>query len=140
MANTIIVSPTSEPVRLGQRANGPVEWRCLSRRGMVFSELEGFEFVRIPTSGTLRGPAHPYTELTFYVIAGEGSAEIGPDSFELAARDLLMLPAAGRYALINGGQVPLELLSVEFVPGAIADRLPYRTPQLVDLPKGRRAA
>jgi quercetin dioxygenase-like cupin family protein len=139
MADTIVISPISEPAQLGQRGAQHVSWRCLSRRGMVFSELEGFEYMRIAPGSVLLGAAHPYTEIVLFTISGDGSIEVEPHTRAIRPRDAVMLPAGGEYALLADSQQPLELATVELIPDAIANRLPYRTPQLVELPEPRRA-
>ena len=134
MANTVIVSPTGEPVRIGDSASPALGWRCLARRGMVFCELEGFEHLTVAPNGALHGPAHPSTEQIVFVVSGEATAEVGGRTFPLTPGEVLLLGIGGKYTLTNTGEGALELLTVEFIPAQIADRLPRRTPQLIDIP------
>jgi uncharacterized cupin superfamily protein len=135
MAQTIIVSPTCEPVSLPQRHDQPVRWRCLARRGMVFSELEGFDYAVIAPAGRLRFPAHPYTELVALIAAGQGDALIDDGQRSVRSEDMIVQGAGDGFSLINTGTSDLEVVSVEIIPPRFAQRLPYRTPQIVELPQ-----
>jgi mannose-6-phosphate isomerase-like protein (cupin superfamily) len=99
---------------------------------MVFSEIEGFEQVTVAAGATLQAPAHPYTEQMIFAVRGRAVADVAGARLHLEAGEVLMLGVGGPHTLTNDGGEPLELLSIEFIPTQIADRLPPRTPQLVD--------
>lgn len=136
MAQTIIVSPTSEPVNLPQAGGTSARWRCLARRGMVFSELEGFDHTAVGPGNRFRVPSHPYSELVVLVAAGRGDVLLGVTRERAVwPGDVVLQPPGGGCTIINSGTEELELISVEVVPPRYADLLPYRTPMIVELPE-----
>lgn len=138
MAETIIVSPTSEPVSLPQADGEPVRWRCLARRGMVFAELEGFDCTIIAPGGRLQVPSHRYSELAVLIAAGQGMALLDGQQREVGPGDVILQPPGEGFPITSTGEAELELVSVELIPPRFAERLPYRTPQIVDLPQAVR--
>ncbi len=132
MADTVIVSPTSDPLELWSESGSGVLWRCLARRGMVFSEIEGFEFARIPPGGVIAEHGHPHTEEITYVVSGRGRATLDGEELDLVSGDLLTVRTGSTHSLMNSGDDQLDVLMLEFVPEAVANMLPTRTPQLVE--------
>jgi mannose-6-phosphate isomerase-like protein (cupin superfamily) len=138
MAETIIVSPTGEPVALPQPGGTQARWRCLSRRGMVFSELEGFDYTAIAPAARLQLPDHPYSELVVLISAGRAEALLDGRAHDVGPGDAILQPPGQGFTLTNTDVQDLEVVSVELIPPRHAERLPCRTPQIVEVPQAAR--
>jgi quercetin dioxygenase-like cupin family protein len=132
MADTIIVTPNLEPVESTNGSTVPVGWRCLARRGMLFSEIEGFETLRIPPGGSTSARPHHYSEEVWFVVSGAAAGEADGEELTLTEGDALLVPLGSTCSLRNIGEADLELITLEFLPGEVADRLPPRAPQLLE--------
>ncbi len=107
-----------------------IRWRSLARRGMLDSECESFDYVRLSpgTEFALRG--REGTESAWFVIEGSGRL-LGPDPVSrgrpLEAGELVLLPAGAEFRLVSGDG-GLELLWLAVLPRAISQSLPMRRP------------
>jgi hypothetical protein len=107
-----------------------IRWRSLARRGMLHSECESFDYVRLaPGTGfALRGRGG--TESAWFVVAGSGRL-LEPDSNApartLAAGELILLPN-GKEGHFASGDIGLELLWISVMPREISQSLPPRRP------------
>ncbi len=107
-----------------------LRWRSLARRGMLHSECESFDYVRLApgTEFALRG--REGTESAWFAIAGSGRllvSDSGAPERVLAAGDLVLLPA-GKEGRLSGGDTGLELLWLQVMPREISQSLPTRRP------------
>jgi mannose-6-phosphate isomerase-like protein (cupin superfamily) len=107
-----------------------IRWRSLARRGMLHSECDSVDYVRLSpgTEFALRG--REGTESAWFVLAGEGRLlEQGPESRgrPLGTGELVLLPA-GAEARIVSGDGGLELLWLVVMPRSISQSLPMRRP------------
>nr|AYM53683.1 hypothetical protein [Cystobacter fuscus] len=107
-----------------------IHWRCLARRGMLHSECEALDYVRLaPGTGfALRG--REGTESAWFVIAGVGRLQAPGSELSgqpLVTGDLVLVPA-GAEAHISSGSDGLELLWLAVMPHAITQCLPLRRP------------
>jgi len=134
MADTVIVTPNLEPVLSIDGSTEPVGWRCLARRGMVFSEIEGFEALRLPPGGSTSVRTHHYSEEVWFVVSGRATARAGEEDLVLSDGDALLVPLGSTCSVSNDGEEDLELITLEFLPSEVADRLPPRAPQLLERP------
>ncbi|OJH40660.1 cupin domain-containing protein [Cystobacter ferrugineus] len=125
----MILSTIDKTSRTRERGE-EIHWRCLARRGMLHSECEALDYVRLApgTEFALRG--REGTESAWFVIAGAGRL-LAPDSEPaerpIGAGDLVLLPA-GADARITSGSAGLELLWLAVMPHAITQSLPMRRP------------
>ncbi|MET7361095.1 hypothetical protein ABZS76_21980 [Streptomyces sp. NPDC005562] len=144
----MIVSAPSAPSRL-LRSTAPESgeagrtWRCLARRGMLHSECESFEQIRLSPGATwAHEPAHG-TEAALYAVAGSASVHTdpAPDRAERAERAPeragRVLDAGGALLVearaavrVTAGAEGLELLAVRVLPADVSSRLPVRVPEL----------
>ncbi|ATB42000.1 hypothetical protein CYFUS_007476 [Cystobacter fuscus] len=125
----MILSTIEKTSRTRERGE-EIHWRCLARRGMLHSECEALDYVRLApgTEFALRGSEG--TESAWFVIAGTGSllaSDSDPAERPLGAGDLVLLPA-GTDARITSGRDGLELLWLAVMPHAITQSLPMRRP------------
>ncbi|MFY0566983.1 cupin domain-containing protein [Archangium lansingense] len=107
-----------------------IRWRSLARRGMLHSECDSVDYVRLSpgTEFALRG--REGTESAWFVLAGSGQLrEPGSERGErsLDAGELVLLPT-GAEARITSGDDGLELLWLVVMPRSISQSLPMRRP------------
>jgi hypothetical protein len=126
----VIVSSTHDGLtRTVDGTAGEAVWRCLGRRGMLFSECESFDYVRLAPGSVLDERGRGEIEEAWFVVSGSGEftdAEAAP----LAVRegDLVCCaePAGGQWRA--AADAPLELLLLALMPASVSRRLPVRTP------------
>ncbi|WP_077800416.1 hypothetical protein [Streptomyces sp. JHA26] len=125
----MIVNNQDLPARLLRPGTPDTTWRCLARRGMLHSECEAFEQIRLaPGTGWTHEPDHG-TEVALYVVAGRGAADDGAEERPLDAGSVLLVPA--RSALrVTAGPGGLNLAVVRVLPGEVTAELPARVPEL----------
>lgn len=107
-----------------------IHWRSLARRGMLHSECESFDYLRLApgTEFALRG--RHGTESAWFIIAGSGWLQepgAAAPGHVLAAGDLILLPDGTESALLSGDG-GLELLWLAVMPRAVSQSLPSRRP------------
>ncbi|GAA2747704.1 hypothetical protein [Kitasatospora cinereorecta] len=105
--------------------------RCLARRGMLHSECEAFDHLRISPGACFDLPGRDGTEAAWYVLSGLAALLDCPDQPHrtLAAGDLLLAPD-GRRVHLHGGPFGAELLCLTVLPDGISTELPPRRPDL----------
>ncbi|RSN57144.1 cupin domain-containing protein [Amycolatopsis sp. WAC 04182] len=108
---------------------GEALWRCLGRRGMLFSECESFDFVRLAPGAVLDERGRGDIEEAWFVLRGKAEfVEDGRDPLLAREGELVICAhgAAGRWR--NIGDSPLEMLFLALMPASVSLRLPTRTP------------
>nr|WP_239104277.1 MULTISPECIES: hypothetical protein [unclassified Streptomyces] len=108
-------------------------WRCLARRGMLHSECESFEQIRLsPGASWAHEPAHG-TEAALYAVAGSASVDVStgtdPGGRVLDAGGALLVEARAAVTVTAGAE-GLDLLAVRVLPADVASLLPVRVPEL----------
>jgi hypothetical protein len=103
-----------------------LHWRSLARRGMLHSECESFDYVRVAPGTELALRGREGTESAWFVIAGSGRL-LEPTGCCLRAGELLLL-SSGQEGRLVGGEEALELLWLAVLPRAVSQRLPPRRP------------
>ncbi|MGH2870817.1 MAG: cupin domain-containing protein [Solirubrobacteraceae bacterium] len=129
----MIVTPSKEPVSYPAVHGGsgpPLLWRCFARRGMVYSEIEGFESARMPPGAAIADHTHTRTDEIYLVTRGHGQMTLDGQAYDVGPGDLVMLPRTHSHGLVNIGDEELEIIVLEFLPAEVADRLPPRRPAL----------
>jgi mannose-6-phosphate isomerase-like protein (cupin superfamily) len=122
----IVTGSTTTVRRFGGDAR--VDWRCLARRGMLHSECESVDLVRL-AAGTRLALA---SEVDETVLVVRGSVLLHDDSGErtLNERALVLVPAGEKGELAAVGD-EVELVLIRVWPRAISAALPPRVPELV---------
>lgn len=104
-------------------------WRCLARRGMLHSECEAIDYLRLPPGAVRDGRGRAGVEAIWFVLSGQGRFVDGADrSLPLRAGDLLFSSDGTGGSVRNDSTGQLELLSIALLPAAVTDRLPARIP------------
>jgi hypothetical protein len=122
----VIVTRISAGAQLIGADNTIVFHRCIARRGMLYSECEAIDYVRLPARTTFRLRGRSGVESAWLALAGTGSV---PAAGPLAPGDVLLAPDDGA-VIIEAGQDDLELLYVRVLPRAVSVGLPARRPEL----------
>jgi quercetin dioxygenase-like cupin family protein len=134
LLSSLVVTPSTHPVMYPAPHGGsgpPLLWRCFSRRGMLYSEIEGFESARLAPGAFIAEHVHSRTEEIYFVTRGRGLMTLdGGERFPVEPGDLIMLPRTHSHSLENTGDTEMEIIVVEFLPPEVADRLPARRPAL----------
>ncbi len=113
-----------------RKGDEEIRWRSLARRGMLHSECDSVDYVRLSpgTEFALRG--REGTESAWFALAGSGwLLEPGskPAGRPIGSGELVLLPA-GAEACLASGDDGLELLWLAVLPRAISQSLPRRRP------------
>lgn len=104
-------------------------WRCLARRGMLHSECEAFDYLRLAPGAGRDGRGREGVEEAWFVLSGEGEFLDGADrSFLLRAGDLVLRPWGTGGWLRSSSATSLELLTLAVLPAAVTEQLPARRP------------
>ncbi|GAB3491327.1 cupin domain-containing protein [Amycolatopsis cihanbeyliensis] len=118
----MIVTTVADPTR----TQTGTETRCLARRGMLYSECEAFDQLRLEPGSELGLRGREGTESAWFVLGGGGIAH-GASVRELCRGDLVLAPAGALVTLEAGGS-GLELLWLAVLPEAVTRALPARKP------------
>lgn len=125
----MIVAGPGTPTRLLGDGNVPESmWRCLARRGMVYSECETFEHVAL-APGVLSGYDDPGTEHAIYVVTGSGALQLGEGSPQLRQHDVVLLSDSS-CAVVEAGPAGIEFLALDVLSARSIASLPPRLPEL----------
>ncbi len=101
-------------------------YTCLARRGMLYSETEGVDLLRLAPGERIDGRGREGLAEAWFVVRGEGRLDsAGP----VSAGSLILRPAGTREALTASSE--LRILIVAVLPDELAGTLPARTPEYV---------
>ncbi|WP_318199429.1 VOC family protein [Streptomyces sp. SCL15-4] len=104
-------------------------WRCLARRGMLFSECESVDHVTLEKDSVLHADPEAGTESLWYVVRGDAAFHAGHGPARpVREGHAVLLPAGASGRLVAGSAT--EVVVVTCVPDAVARRLPARAPSL----------
>ncbi|MEU9129465.1 hypothetical protein AB0D08_15395 [Kitasatospora sp. NPDC048540] len=106
--------------------------RCLARRGMLHSETEAFDHVRLGPGACFDLSGREGTEAAWYVLRGPAALLDCPDVPQrtLTDGDLLLAPHGERVHL-HAGPLGAELLCLTVLPHEVSSALPPRRPDLL---------
>jgi cupin domain len=105
-------------------------WRCLARRGMLYSECEAFDYVRLAPGAVRDGRGREGNEEAWFVLSGEGEfLNGGGSSLSVRAGDLVLCPdGADGGVLRSSADSALEVLLLAVLPASVTGQLPARSP------------
>lgn len=108
---------------------GEAVWRCLGRRGMLYSECESFDYVRLAPGAVLDERGREGIEEAWFVLCGKGEFLDDRGGFlPVRAGDLVLRPCEASGNWRSSGDCPLELLLLAIMPTSVSQQLPIRTP------------
>ncbi|WP_051966553.1 pirin family protein [Kitasatospora mediocidica] len=131
----MIVTGTARPTVLVGPGTHRIRIRCLARRGMLHSECEAFDHVRLSPAACYDLTGRDGTEAAWYVL--RGSVALLDEGLPQRPRralvegDLVLAPRGGEVHL-HGGPLGAELLCLTVLPSTVSNRLPSRRPDLTD--------
>lgn len=100
----------------------------LATGNQLFSDLDSFEYVRIPAGSHSGLHKHTRTEELFYVLSGRAELTLDDEVVEFGPGDLMLMSLDGRHAVRTIGDEALEMLVSEAYPREIVERLPAHAP------------
>ncbi|MBW4722185.1 cupin domain-containing protein [Saccharothrix obliqua] len=126
----MIVSRTHDGLTVAfDRNAGCAAWRCLGRRGMLFSECESFDYVRLAPGAVLDERGRGDIEEAWFVLRGSGEFTVeGEAPLHVEAGRLVLCPHRTGGTWRGVGDSALELLVLALMPASVSRRLPTRTP------------
>ena len=111
--------------------------RCLARRGMLHSECEAVDHIRLSPGARYDLTGRQGTEAAWYVLRGSVVLSDCPEldcpeqpGGLLAEGDLLLAPR-GEDVQLQGGPSGAELLCLTLLPASVSRELPPRRPDLL---------
>lgn len=120
----MIVTTTSAGSR-GAGGGAGTLVRCLARRGMLHSECEAYELVRLAPGAMFAGACRAGAEQAWHIVDGS----LALDGADLS-RGSLVLVARHYEARAVAGPAGATLLVLSVLPAALAARLPHRAPAM----------
>lgn len=129
----MIVTNVTSPARTMGTGNDRICWRSLARRGMLHSECESFDHVRLApgTEFALRGRSG--TEQIWFALRGTGVVSSGPEdaaNHPLRAGDLVLAPHDSDHVVLRAGSAGLDALWLTVLPATVTRTLPPRKPEI----------
>jgi hypothetical protein len=120
----VIVTTPADPSRTLGGGGGDVAWRCLVRRGMLHSECEAIDLVRLPPGAVFAPAGTEGVESAWFVVAGGGTVDgVGP----ARTGDVVLVPARCPVRL-DAGPDGLDLVWIAVLPADVSRALPPRVP------------
>ncbi|WP_447002176.1 hypothetical protein ACRAKI_20815 [Saccharothrix isguenensis] len=128
----MIVNHTDSPAVL-RTPDGPPHstWRCLARRGMLHSETEIVDHLRVAPHDSLPHHADDVVEEALYVVAGGGEVVVGERALPVRPGHAVLLGPDETARLVAGPE-GVELISLRTMPLRVSSALPPRVPELVE--------
>ncbi len=109
-----------------------IQWRCLARRGMLYSECEAFDFLRLSPSTEFALKGMNGTEGAWFIVRGGGilcESDSAHIDVVLEEHDLALLPDNESF-LIHAGNEGMELLWLAVTSHVLTRFLPQRRPAI----------
>jgi mannose-6-phosphate isomerase-like protein (cupin superfamily) len=108
---------------------GEAVWRCLGRRGMLYSECESFDYVKLAPGAVIDERGRDDIEEVWFVLRGQGEF-VDDTNGPLPVREgeLVVCSHAAGGQWRSAADSPLELLLLAMMPTTVSRRLPTRTP------------
>ncbi|WP_051943405.1 pirin family protein [Streptacidiphilus rugosus] len=128
----MIVTTTAGPTTLVGPGRQRIRIRCLARRGMLHSETEAVDHVRLGPGAAFDLSGREGTEAAWYVLRGPVTLALGEPAAgrqALDRGDLVLAPHGERVRLL-AGPLGAELLCLSVTPRAVSEQLPPRRPDL----------
>jgi len=126
----VMIGSSAEPYRARNLHGGfgSVEVKRMATGNQMFSDVDSFEFVRIPPGSCGGMHVHTRTEELYFILAGRGKLTMGDDVVEVGPGDLHLLSLNDRHELETLGDAAIEMIVIEALPPQIVAALPGHRP------------
>jgi mannose-6-phosphate isomerase-like protein (cupin superfamily) len=127
----MIITNVTSPARTVGAGGETIRWRSLARRGMLHSECESFDHVRLAPGTELALCSRYATEQVWFTLRGAGEVGDGPGhatGHPVREGDLVLAPHGGDQVVLRAGSAGLDLLWLTVLPSAVTAALPGRKP------------
>ncbi len=127
----MIVTNVTSPARTLGAGGESIHWRSLARRGMLHSECESFDYVRLAPGTEFALCSRYATEQVWFTLRGTGEVSSGPryaTGHPLREGDLVVAPHGGDQVVLRAGSAGLDVLWLTVLPSAVTATLPGRKP------------
>lgn len=118
----------SQLIRGLHGGSGDIRVTYMAIGGVLFSEMQLFEWGEVPPGAGAARHRHTRTEELFLVISGRAIVGLGEDEREVGPADAILTGCGGEHWITAIGEDPLTLLILEAMPPDVAARLPALTP------------
>lgn len=126
-----MIVTTAEAHAVARSASGMVGRRCLARRGMLHSECEAVDHVRLEPGATVEDQGRAGIDEAWFVLSGALDVDChGHPPFRLGEGELLICPAGGRRPRLRAANTAADLLMLAVLPAERARNLPARQPEV----------
>lgn len=127
----MIITKVTSSARILGAGSDSICWRSLARRGMLHSECESFDHVRLAPGTEFALCSRYATEQVWFVLRGTGAVSSGPEDTTnrpVCAGDLVLAPHGGDQVVLRAGSTGLDVLWLSVLPAAVIRALPPRKP------------
>ncbi|MBV9004399.1 MAG: cupin domain-containing protein [Solirubrobacterales bacterium] len=118
----------SQVIRGLHGGTGQIRVNYLAVGGVLFSDMQLFEWGEVPPGAGAARHTHTRTEELFLLLSGRAVVGLGADQREVGPGDAILTGRGGEHWITAIGDEPLSLLIFEAMPPEIADRLPAHSP------------
>jgi mannose-6-phosphate isomerase-like protein (cupin superfamily) len=130
MAETFLVANVNEPVEIHGVHGGEsrLYWKRFCTGNMLHSDLDSFEWARVPPDTVIGEHVHSRTEEIYFIVSGRGEMTVDGRRREVRAGDLVLTPLGSRHSFRPLGDEAVEIIVMEMLPPAIRRVLPEHSP------------
>ena len=127
----MIVTNVLSSVRTVSAGGESMRWRSLARRGMLHSECESFDHVRLAPGSEFALCGGDAIEQVWFTLRGTGevrSGSVDASRHPMRAGELVIAPHDGDQVVLWAGSAGLDVLWLTVLPAAVTATLPARKP------------
>jgi mannose-6-phosphate isomerase-like protein (cupin superfamily) len=130
VTETFLVGNVEEPVEIHGVHGGKsrLYWKRFCTGNMLYSDLDSFEWARVPTESVIGEHVHSRTEEIYFIVRGRGEMTVDGELREVRAGDLVLTPLGSRHSFRPLGDEAVEIIVMEMLPPAIRRVLPEHSP------------
>ena len=130
MSETFLVANVDEPVEIHGVHGGKsrLYWKRFVTGNMLHSDLDSFEWARVPPDSVIGEHVHSRTEEIYFIVRGRGEMTVDGQVGEVKAGDLILTPLNSRHSFRPLGGEAVEIIVMEMLPPEIRRVLPDHSP------------